>query len=81
MLFRINNWNINILFFSNYHKSSQICGKYGSEDVYIVGKWVKVRFKSELSIVNVRGRTAAVLNSAPYTGQRYLSTGLWLPVD
>ena len=38
MQFRINNWNINILFFSNNQQFLQIWGKYGSEDVNIVGE-------------------------------------------
>ena len=43
MQFRINNWNINIglLFYSNNQKSSQIWGKYGDEEVYVVVKSVK----------------------------------------
>ena len=46
-------------------KILHVSGNYGTEDSYIVVKSVKCDFEIELSIVIFRGRTAAVLNSAP----------------
>ena len=55
--------NINLLSLSNNNKSSHICVRYGSGDVYTAGKSANCNLTP--GTVYFCGRTAAVHNSAP----------------
>ena len=56
--------NINLLSLSNNKKSSHICVKYGSEDVYTAGESANCDLTPNWAVYFC-GRTAAVHSSAP----------------
>ena len=76
MQFRINNLNINILLFSNNKKSSQISANMVVKMYKLYRCVGELRFNLELGTVKVRGRTAAVHNSAPYGRSALIFSGL-----
>ena len=65
--FRINNWNINILDFSNNQNSSQIWWKYSCEEFYIVGKSVKCDLTSNWAwVMSVAGQLLYSIQRRPW---------------